>query len=244
LLKSNVDLLQQENEQQSEKILELENRLKILESTPIPTPTPIISITSTPSPIPAPIVLTFADNIPINQQGPGVQIPSGYKSITLRVTGLVVWAPQGSFDGGATFTELHRLRFVDEITIPIYSNWYRISPGVGASTYSATGTLNEEPGAQVLLFGNGVNYPFTSSTFDSTGYASIVITASGGTGPGGMTGISLQRFEGGSFVEKQHINCDGGAECSLTTLPLIGGDYHVVLQGGGTGAIIGAILRP
>ncbi|OGK08496.1 hypothetical protein A2767_05360 [Candidatus Roizmanbacteria bacterium RIFCSPHIGHO2_01_FULL_35_10] len=150
-------------------------------------------------------------------------------------------------DGGTTYKEQHRFRCsggtCPVVTIPILNNSYIFSTGTSAGNITAIGTLNIEPEAQVIILGNSVDLPFTSSSFDSTGFTSITVTVGQGN-PQNLTGISLQRFESGSFVEKVHLNCDGGAECPLQSMNLIGGNYQVVVEGSGSDALVGSILRP
>lgn len=215
----------------------------------IPTNSPTPTITPTPTP-PQSLHITVATNLPTNQNSDPVIMPNGYKSITFTVLpsgSIPGWAAQVSFDGGATWLEQHRFACSGstcaEVTLPILGGNYRFSPGGGSGTINVFATLNPEPDTQVLVLGQGVLYQFTSPTFNTDGFNTITITAGGGDNPQNMIGISLQRNENGGFVEKQFLGCDGGAGCPLQTLPVLGGDYRVVLEGNGTNAVLGAILR-
>lgn len=211
---------------QSARLDELEKRILALESTP------------SPSPIPSPVILTVNSGVIFD-------VPTGFKSMTIKlknVSNLPAWAPTVSFDG-TTFHEQHRFGGSQlEVTIPILAGKYRLNKG-GPDDFTADVIFNPEPNAQVLTLGQLVNYPFTSQSFDTTGFNTITITVGGGSNPQNLQAISLQKSEGGSFVEKQRLNCDGGAQCPLQSLPVLGGTYRVVLQGNGSAAVLGAILR-
>lgn len=191
-----------------------------------------------------PATITFLNNEPITTVTK--DIPPGFKSITFNVTFsnfIINWAPQISFDNGATFLEQHRFRCGNtcaQVTIPLLSNKIRWSPGTSGGNATVIGTLNPEPDSQVLLLGQGINFPFTSSDFSTDGFSNITITAGGGTS---IQAISLQKLENGAFIEKQRLNCDGGAECPLQSLPVLGGTYRIAIEGGGVNAVLGAILR-
>jgi len=221
------------------KIFELEGRIEFLESLLTPTPTPISD----------PLQIVFAENRPASFETDFIPISDGYKSMTFNVSTtdfLINWAPAIEIDGISY--EQHRFRcsgvlVCPEVTIPILSDAYQFRTGTSGGNITAIATLNTEPNSQVLILGKKVNYPFISIPFSTDGFSSILITAGGGDNPQNLAGISLQRFEGESWVEKEHLNCDGGAECPLQELPVLGGEYRVVLQGSGTGAVLGALIR-
>lgn len=197
--------------------------------------------------------LVFADNQPLpitpfNATEPQL-IPQGYNMITFSVssTGTIEnWAPMVSFDNGVTFRNQHRFicngGSCPDVTIPIISPYYKVGFGTSSGNVTVTADLSNDPGAQVLIMGNGVSLPFVSQTFDSTGYSTITVTVEQAN-PQNLTGISLQRFEGGQFVEKHHLVCDGGAVCPLNFLPLLGGNYRVIIEGSNPDALVAAILR-
>jgi len=245
-----VDRINSRLNNQDKRIAALEARVTALEATPTLVPSP--TLTPTPTPTPVPVTLTFVSgaSTPYGNSD-AISIPTGYKSLTFSVTfngSIANWVPQVSFDGGSTWFE--QVRFscgatCASVTIPIIGSKYRFSLGsASVSNLNVTVVANSETNANVLLLGQNISYPFTSSTFSTNGFTSIVITAGAINNPQNLTGISLQRFEGGIFVEKQHLSCDGGAQCPLTSLPVLGGDYRVVLEGNGLGAVLGAILRP
>lgn len=199
---------------------------------------------------PQPVTIVFAENRPASFNTDFVPIPPGFKSMTLNVTTtgfLVNWAMDVNI--GGTIIQQQRFRCIDSVTcppvtLPIIANLYRFGTGTSSGNITAIATLNPEPNSQTLLLGFDVSLPFTSNTFNTNGFSSIIISV-GQRGPTErLVAISLQRFEGGSFVEKQRVNCDGGAECPFTNLPLLGGDYRVVIEGSGGGAVVGALLRP
>jgi hypothetical protein len=193
-----------------------------------------------------PIILNFATNLPTNELGPIISIPSGFKSITFKVTStnsLATWVPLVSFDGGTNYFEQHRFGCCNTVTVPILGGHYRFSPGTGTIVDLVTGTLNTEPDAQVLLLGQNVSYPFTSDSFDATGFKTIMITIGGGNNPQNLTGISLQKLVSGTFIQVQHLDCDGGAVCPLQLLHIDDGVYRVSVEGSGTGAVFGVIIR-
>ncbi len=219
--------------------------------TPTSTPSPTPTDTPTPTPPPTPYIIQIADNKP----APATTyftVPSGYKSMTFHVSGtdnVIVWAPSVSFDGGQTYYE--QIRFPCDgtscldVTIPILTDLYGFGTGGSSGNITASATLNEEPGAEVLNLGSVVSYPYQSSTFNTDGFSTITITVGGGNNPQQLSIIKLYRDEGGgNFVEVARADCDGGAQCPLTTFPVIGGTYLVYLEGNGTGAVLGAILRP
>jgi len=174
-------------------------------------------------------------------------VPIGYKSMTISLSntnGLPAWAPTVSFDGGNNFSE--QIRFAGSetlVTIPILSNTYRLNTG-GSSGFNADITFNPDSSSQAILFNSNANYPFVSNSFNTDSFSSISITVGGGNNPQHLTAISLQRLENGVFVEKQRLACDGGAQCPLQSMPVLGGTYQVSIEGAGTGAVIGALLRP
>lgn len=146
--------------------------------------------------------------------------------------------------------DLHQQRFncsglltCPAVTIPIIDNEYLFGTGTGGGNITAVATLNPEPNSRSLLLGGNVGLPFTSEPFDTTGFSSIIITA-GQLGSEHLTAMSLQRIESGVFVEKHRLSCDGGAECPVTSLPLLGGNYRVVVEGSGMRAVVGALIRP
>ena len=201
-----------------------------------------------------PVILTLANNLNVNgPNGPSVQIPSGYKSMTIENTlsgGLNGWAPQVSFDGGSTWYEQHRFGCggnCQVITIPILGPLYRFSPGGGSGTVTSKATLNKEPNSKVIVFGHGINYPFTSNELDTTGYSKILVTAGGGDNPQNLVRISLQTPQGGgAYGQSDSVGCDGGATCPLQEMLLQSGQnlYKVGIIGNGTNGLFGAILRP
>jgi hypothetical protein len=218
---------------------ELEERVNLLENPPTPTPTP------------TPVTFQLVDS----KLAPAVtdfNPPDEYETITFKVTStsnVVGWAPAVSFDGGISYFEQVRIScgstVCPEVTVPLLNTeYYRFQTGSSSGLVSVEATYNNEDLSQVLTLGEFVNYPFTSSPFNTDGYSNITITVGGGDNPQHVTGISLQRLESGSYVQKEFQTCDGGAICPITTFPLLGGDYRVELQGSGTKAVIGAILRP
>lgn len=201
-----------------------------------------------------PVIITLANNLNVNgPNGPSVQIPSGYKSMTIENTlsgGLNGWSPQVSFDGGSTWYEQHRFGCginCQVVNIPILGPLYRFSPGGGSGTVTSKATLNKEPNSKVIVFGHGINYPFTSNEFNAAGYSKILVTAGGGDNPQNLIRISLQTPEaGGGFGQTDSVACDGGATCPLQEMLLQSGQdlYKVGIIGNGTNGLFGAILRP
>jgi hypothetical protein len=226
--------LQNQNASLSAQLVSLQERVASLETTPTATPTNI--------PMPTP---TTTQSITVSN-GTIFTAPSGFKSMSITLfntNGLPAWAPTVSFDNGNTFNE--QIRFsglTTSVTIPILSNTYRLNSG-GSNGFTAHVVFNIESNAQVILLGQSVNYPFTSNPFNSDSFSSVTITVGPGDNPQHVTGLSLQRFDGGSYIETNRINCDGGAQCPMPTFPLLGGTYRVVLEGSGANAILGGILR-
>ncbi len=188
--------------------------------------------------IPNPTKITISSGVSFD-------IPAGFKSMNIKlkkVSNLPTWAPTASFDNN-TFHEQHRFfgNFTD-VTIPILTSKYRLNKG-GPDDFQADIIFNPEPNSQVLLLGQLVNYTFTSNSFNTDGFSTILITVGGGSNPQNLQTISLQRLENNFFVEKERLSCDGGAQCPYQSLPVLGGIYRVVLEGNGTEAVIGAILR-
>jgi len=158
---------------------------------------------------------------------------------------LAGFAPQVSFDGGATFYEQTRFgcgASCAVVTVPILGEYYRFSPGSPVSVQTQV-TLNPEPDAKVVLLGKIVSYPFTSESFTTDGFSTITVTIGPGANPQNVTAYTLQRLEDGNWVEKERVGCDGGATCPLEALPVLGGDYKVMLEGIGIEAVVGGILR-
>jgi hypothetical protein len=213
----------------------------------IPSDIPSPTITSTPTPIPTPVTLNFGTNMSGESQT--ISLPDGYKSITFHVTttgGLPGWAALVSFNNGITFFEEQRFpcsgSVCNDFTIPILSNTYKFSPG-SSSVWNVSTTLNLEPDSKVLLLGQNVSYPFISTGFNTTGYTSITVSTGSGNNPQHLTGISLQREISGVYQEQARLTCDGGATCQQQTLTVMGGNYRISVEGAGTGALFGAILR-
>ena len=94
-----------------------------------------------------------------------------------------------------------------------------------------------------MLLGENVDYTFTSDNFGVGKRTSITMTAGSIFNPQNLSAISLQRYDNGSYSEVARIICDGGAVCPLSTLPVERGAYRVVLEGFGSNAVLGAILR-
>ena len=94
-----------------------------------------------------------------------------------------------------------------------------------------------------MLLGKLVNYPFTSANFSTNGFSTLTVSVGAGDNPQHVTGVSVQREENGTFVERARIPCDGGAQCTLQTVPVLGGNYRLFLEGNGTGAVLAGILR-
>lgn len=198
---------------------------------------------------PEPATIIFAENRPASFATDFIPIPSGFKSMTFNVstTGfLITWSPVVNIGG----LEVEQHRFYcsgytqcPEVTIPIIDDAYRFATGTSSGNITAIATLNSEPDSKALLLGSNKTLPFTSEVINTNGLSLIIVTVGQGN-PQNLNAIVLQRFEGGVFVEKQRINCDGGAMCPLTSLPILGGDYRVVIEGAGGQAIIGALLRP
>ena len=220
--------------------------------TPKPTPSPTSTPTPTPSPTPIPnLVFVSNGSSPFNNSNP-VDIPNGFKTLTFSINfngSAAGWAPEVSFDGGSTWHEEQRFSCSGNTcstqTVPILGNKYIFS--LGSSNISGLNVVaipNVESSATVNFLGQNVSYPFDSNTFDTTGFSTIIISVGSGDNPQHLTGISLQRLENGNFVEKQHLNCDGGATCPYQSLPVLGGNYRVEIQGNGTNGEVGAILRP
>jgi len=206
------------------------------------TPTP------TPSPTVAPTTIVFAQDRPASFTTDFFTIPSGFSSMTFHVTTtgtLYGWAPIANVN--SFVNEQHRIvctnNICPDVTIPIISNYYKFGTGTSSGNITATAILNAEIDNSTQTLGYRVNLPFTSGPLQTNPGMKILVTVGQGN-PQNITGISLQRNEGGIFVEKHHLSCDGGAVCPLTNLPLLGGEYRVVVEGSGLNALIAALLRP
>jgi len=224
--------------QHDTRISELENRVEILERLLTPTLPPL-------TPTPESLLIHGTWNTPI-------YLPSGYKSMNIEVSsnqGVGDWAPGPSFDGGLTFWE--QIRFTCgtnkcNVNIPILSSKYFFHSG-GGTNPDATDinlTLFPESNSKVLVLGQTVNYPFTSSPFDTTGFNYITITAGGGDNPQNLVALDLEKEVAGTYTLVSRIVCDQGAKCPIDTLPITAGIFRVSIVGNGTKANLGAILKP
>lgn len=230
-----ISTLEEENASQQEEIQTLKNKIAELEES-------------------TPTIITLANNLSTSgPNGPAIQIPNGFKSMTIENTlsgALNGWSPQVSFDGGTTWYEQHRFGCGSNcqvITIPILGPLYRFSPGGGSGTVTSKATLNKEPNSKVIVFGHGLNYPFLSDVIDATGYSKILVTAGGGDNPQNLQRISLQAPEsGGTYGQADSVICDGGATCPLQFMLLQSGQnlYKIGIVGNGTNGLFGALLRP
>jgi hypothetical protein len=226
----------------SSQINDMQIRVTNLENLiPSPFPSPTLS----PGPLPT---IVFAQNRPASFITDFIQIPNGYTSMTFHVTttgSLYGWAPIANVN--SFVNEQHRIlcpnNICPNVTIPIISGLYKFSTGTSSGNITATATLNSETSNYNQVLGYAVDLPFASTSFPTNSNTKIEVTV-GQTNPQNLTGISLQRNESGIFVEKHHIVCDGGAVCPLTDLPLLGGEYRVVVEGSGPGALIAVLIRP
>jgi hypothetical protein len=214
--------------------------------TPTPTSTPTPTPTSTPTPTPSNIVV-FAEDRPAPFTTDFVDVPTGYTSMTFHIshTGFLFgWSPIANIN--SFVNEQHRFNCVNnvcpDVTVPVISWFYKFSTGTSDGNVTATATLNAIPGEHSRVLGYGVPLPFTSGPIQTTPTGTITVYV-GQRDPQNITGISLQRNESGSFVEKEHVVCDGGAVCPLTEMPFLGGEYRVVVEGSGPGALISALIR-
>lgn len=211
-------------------IADLQQRVAALENPPTPSPSP--------SPQPE---IDFQTNFDEE-----FTVPQGYNVMLIDILGGISfpWAPGPSFDNGVSFPEQHRFFPADQsVIIPVLSDKYMIRSG-GSTGVQVRIRLQQDPNSQVINFGTNESYPFTSSPFDATGFNSIIVTASGGDNPQNLSAIVLQKEVGGVFVEDARSNCDGGAQCPPTSFPVTSGNYRVVIEGSGTGALFAALLRP
>jgi hypothetical protein len=184
--------------------------------------------------------------------GTSFTVPDGFESMTIKVTGtenIVHWTPMVSFDSGSNYFE--QIRFdcptmdCTEVTIPVLDNFYKIQTGSSSGVVSVHIEFNDEPSAQVLNLGSVVSYPFTSGTFNTTGFNNIVVTVGDGDNSPNLTLLELQRETSpGVFSTEDSLVCDTGSICPLETMLLSSGVYRVVLNNSGDNAVVGAIMRP
>lgn len=224
---------------QSGRISDLEGRINSLEhpsSSPSPTPSP------------SPNVIVFAQDRPASFTTDFIAIPHGYMSMTFHVTTtgtLYGWSPIANVN--SFVNEQTRVlcpnNICPDVTIPIISGFYKFGTGTSSGNITAIATLNADPNSSTQTLGYGVPLPFTSGPLQTNpGYLISVFV--GQRDPQRMNGISLQRNENGVFVEKEHVSCDGGAICPVNNLPLLGGEYRVVVEGSGVDALVSVFIRP
>lgn len=195
-----------------------------------------------------PNIIVFAQDRPASFVTDFIDIPQGYTSMTFHVTTtgtLLNWSPIANVNSfiNEQVRVLCNNNVCPDVTIPVISWFYQFATGTSAGNITATATLNREPGSSTQTLGYGVNLPFTSGPIQTNPGSNITI-AVGQRNPQNMNRISLQRNESNVFVEKEHIDCDGGAVCPLIPLPLLGGEYKVFVDGTGTGALISVLILP
>lgn len=231
--RSSVGLESAINSTQSAKIQELEERLSTLESS--------ISAELQNKQI----VIAENEPQPVSKK---VTIPAGYKSMTVSVSSggtLENWAPLVSFDG-QNYREQHRFRCTatcETVTIPVLSPDYLFNTGTAGGLISIMAVLNPEADSQILILSEDTLLPFQSEEFSAEGFNSVDLTVGGGNDPQNLDDIILQKKNEGVFEDYHILNCDGGAECPLDSIPLSEGIYRVQVVGSGDSGVIGAILR-
>lgn len=255
----NIALKNQQNQITTlqNQVSTLQNQVSTIKAFLTPTVTPTVTPTPTPTVIPTPTItssgnIDFGSNLPTNQNGPTIQVPGSYTSLTLTVTSATPyngWSVQVSMDGGNTWLEQQRFNCggpnCQSVTIPVIGDAYRISPGGGGSSpYFATGVFNKIPGSKALTLASAQSLPLTLN-LTTTGYSSIIFTVAQ-TNPQNLINIQLQNFNNNTWNVEQQLNCDGGARCPLVSLPLVSGEqYRVVINGSGNSdTLVGALQNP